>query len=122
MRPLVIVMAAALALLQGASALGQETTPVEPGTKPIVKALRAGRAPRPAPTLSAEASVRRDATESKPVARLVRLERERHAGNVQIAPELSAALTRCMGMKPVTWSANGCGESGVEVGAASSRP
>ena len=122
MKPLVMTMVGALVLVLGAPALGQETTPVEWGTKPIVRSLRAGQKARTTPTISPEAAARWDAAQSKPAVRPLLAERELRARNTPIAPELPTALARCMGTKPAIWAQNRCGEERPEEGAASSRP
>ncbi len=122
MKPLVMTLLGALTLLHGAPALGEETTTVEWGTKPIVRTLRAGQTPRKLPTIPPEAFARWDAAQSKPAVRPLLAERERRARNVQIAAEPSTAVARCMGMKAAMWTLSHCGEETPEIGAASSRP
>ena len=122
MKTLVTTMVGALMLVQAAPALGQETTPVEWGTKPIVRSLRARQTPRTLPTISSEALARWEAAQTKPAVRPLLAERERRARSIQVAPESSSAVARCMGTKPVTWALGHCGEERTEEGAASSRP
>ena len=125
MKRTVMKIVGALALLHGAPVLGNErmtTEPVDLGTKPIVRALRAGQAPRTPTAVSQDEFARWDAAQSKPVVRLLRAERERRARSAQSAPEPSTAVAQCWGMKPVQWTLNRCGEESTEVGAASNRP
>lgn len=121
MKPL-MKMAGVLALAYGSTALGQDTTAVEWGTKPVVRSLRAGQRPRTPATISQEAFARWDAAQTKPAVRPLVEERARRARSVGIAAEPSKALARCMGSKPVTWASSGCGAESAEEGAASTRP
>ncbi len=118
-----MMLVGAAALLQGATALGGETQTINPeeffGTKPIVRSLRAGQAPRVQPTTSPEAFARWDVAQGKPVVRLLRAERERR---VQVAPEFPMVASPCWGMKPAIRTPGNCGEGGLEVGSASGRP
>lgn len=107
-----------------ASQVSYEATTVEPvdlGTKPVLRTLRAGQAPRELPTVSPEAFARWESAQDKTATRLLRAERASRASKVgiEVAP---TAVAQCLRMKAVMWTLNRCGEERPEVGAASGRP
>ncbi len=126
MRPWVMMLVGALALVLGASALAADMTTADPrdlGAKPILRTLQAGQAPRTQPIASPEALAHSEIAQSKPVLWLLRsAERERRSRNVEFPPEPSTAVARCMGTKAVMWTLSRCGEEAPEMGAASGRP